>query len=69
MLSLVWLLLFLGATLSLMYRRSSLARATLVLGVLVVAYTLWGAAGWPWKTLVWVLFAPLALLKDRKSVV
>jgi acyl-CoA dehydrogenase len=45
-----------------MYRRASHARESLVLGALIVAYTLWGAAGWPWKTLVWVLFAPLALL-------
>ncbi|MBS0393374.1 MAG: acyl-CoA dehydrogenase [Proteobacteria bacterium] len=62
MLSLAWFLAFTGTVLYLAYRRASLARATLVLGVLMVAYTLWGAAGWPWKACVWVLYAPLALL-------
>ncbi len=62
MLSLLWLIAFTGVALSLAYRRTSLAQATLVLGALVVAYTLWGTAGWPWKTLVWLLYAPLALL-------
>ena len=46
MLSLVWLIAFCGTTLYLAYRRASLARATLVLGALVLAYTLWGGAGW-----------------------
>jgi acyl-CoA dehydrogenase len=62
MLSLIWLLVFAGTTVYLAYGRSSLARATLVLGALLVAYTLWGGAGWPWKAVVWVLFAPMLLL-------
>ena len=62
MLSLFWLFAFTGASLYLAYRRTTLAQATLVLGALVGAYTLWGAAGWPWKTVVWLLFAPMALL-------
>ena len=62
MLSLAWLIAFTGTIVYLAYRRSSLAKATLVLGALLVAYTLWGAAGWPWKAALWVLFAPLALL-------
>jgi acyl-CoA dehydrogenase len=62
MLSVVWLIAFTGTVLYLAYRRASLAKATLVLGALALAYTLWGAAGWPWKTVVWLLYAPLALL-------
>jgi acyl-CoA dehydrogenase len=62
MLSLIWLIAFTGTILYLAYRRSSLAQATLVLGALVLAYTLWGGAGWPSKSVVWLLYAPLALL-------
>ncbi len=62
MLSLLWLIAFIGFTLDLAYGRASLAKATLVLGALVIAYTLLGAGGWPWKAAVWVLYAPLALL-------
>ena len=50
MLSLLWLIAFCGTTLYLAYRRASLARATLVLGALVLAYTLWGGAGWAYRS-------------------
>jgi acyl-CoA dehydrogenase len=59
---LAWFLVFAGTALYLAYRRASLLKATLVLGALLVAYSLWGDAGWAWKTLLWVAFAPLALL-------
>ena len=62
MLSVVWLLAFLFVLVSLAYRRASLAQATLVLGALLLAYTLWGADGALWKPFLWLIFAPLALL-------
>jgi acyl-CoA dehydrogenase len=62
MLSLAWFIVLAGTAIYLAYRRSSLARATLVLGALLLAYSFWGEAGWPWKAFVWLLFAPFALL-------
>ena len=62
MLSLIWLLAFTGTALYLAYRRKSLRQATLVIGTLLLAYTFWGAAAWPWKTVLWLLYLPLALL-------
>ena len=62
MISFVWFALFLGTLIYLTYRRAGLARATLVVGVLLLAYTFWGGAGWPWKSVLWLAFAPLALL-------
>jgi len=40
----------------------SLAKATAVIGVLLLAYSLWGDSGWLWKSVLWLLYAPLALL-------
>jgi len=62
MLSLLWPLLFIGALLYLAYRRASLGQATLVLGALLLGYTLWGEGGPIWTSILWVLFAPVALL-------
>src|SRR5882724_6243293 len=62
MMSLVWLTAFTGAVLYLAYQRLSLARATFVIALLLLAYTFWGAAGTAWTTVLWVLYAPLALL-------
>ena len=62
MLSLAWLIAFVGVSLYLAYRRATLARATLALALLLLAYSLWGAAGAPWKSALWLLFAALALL-------
>ena len=62
MMSLLWPLLFVGALLYLAYRRASLGQATAVLGALLLGYTLWGDGGVVWTTILWVLFAPVALL-------
>jgi acyl-CoA dehydrogenase len=65
MLSLAWFLLFAGAILVLAYRRVSLLTATATLGALLVAYSLFGAAGVVWKSVLWLAFAPLLLLNVR----
>jgi len=57
--ALVWCLLFVGVILILAYRRASLAAATAVLGVVLLAYWVFGAAADWWKITVSV---PLALL-------
>src|SRR6267154_5394718 len=62
MLSLVWPLLFIGALLYLAYRRASLGQATAVVGALLLGYTLWGEGGLIWTSVLWLLFAPVALL-------
>ena len=52
----LWLILFTSLVLWLAYTRASLAKATVVLGVLLVYYTLFGAgAGW-WKATLWALY-------------
>jgi len=61
----LWLVLFTSLVLWLAYQRASLAKATLVLGVLLVYYTLFGAgAGW-WKATLWALYLPHVLLNIR----
>jgi len=60
--TLLWLLLFIGAPLTLAYRRVPLAASTAVLGVLLVAYTFAGDGPVLWKLLLWVVFAALAAL-------
>ncbi|MGH8131570.1 MAG: acyl-CoA dehydrogenase [Steroidobacteraceae bacterium] len=64
-LSAFWLLLFLGLVLWLVYQRASLAKATLVLGVLLVYYSLFGAGPLGWKLALWFLFVPHVLLNVR----
>ena len=61
----LWLLLFVSLVGWLAYHRASLAQATLALGVLLAAYTLWGAGAPWWKAVLWVLFVPHVLLNVR----
>jgi len=57
-----WAVVFLGGLLYLAYQRLSLRAATLALGVLLLAYTVFGGAPVLWRALLWVGFAALALL-------
>jgi acyl-CoA dehydrogenase len=61
----LWLVLFAGLVLWLAYQRASLAKATLVLGILLVYYTLFGAGAPWWKVALWVLYVPHLLLNFR----
>jgi acyl-CoA dehydrogenase len=65
LLTALWLLLFVSLVGWLAYQRASLAKATLALGVLLAAYTLWGAGAPWWKAVLWVLFVPHVLLNVR----
>ncbi|MGC3981443.1 MAG: acyl-CoA dehydrogenase [Steroidobacteraceae bacterium] len=60
--SLLWLLLFLGGGLYLAYQRASLALATLLFGVGVLAYTLFGGGGLVMVIVLWLVLAVLLLL-------
>ena len=65
LLTALWLLLFAGLVGWLAYRPASLAEATLALGTLLVAYTVWGTGPDWWKILLWILFIPHILLNIR----
>ena len=62
MATLFWLIVFLGAPIGLLYRRTELHLSTAVLGAVLVAYSLWGGAGFFWLVILWVAFASFALL-------
>ena len=63
--TLLWLVLFSSLVLWLAYTRASLAKATLVLGVLLIYYTLFGDGATWWKAMLWALFVPHILLNIR----
>src|SRR6185436_12906631 len=58
----VWLVLLLGVPITLAYRRTALRASTLVLGALLILYSMLGDGGFLWKLILWVLFAGLAFL-------
>ena len=62
MATLFWLVVFLGVPLGLLYRRTELRLSTAVLGAVLVAYTLWGDAGFFRMAILWAVFAAFALL-------
>jgi acyl-CoA dehydrogenase len=60
--SILWLLLFIGGALYFAYRRASLATTTTAFGAALLAYTWFGSAGLPWLIVLWVVFGGLVLL-------
>jgi acyl-CoA dehydrogenase len=58
----IWLLILLGVPLALAYRRTDLKSATLVIGLVLFAYSWLGAGGVLWTTFLWILFASLVAL-------
>jgi acyl-CoA dehydrogenase len=58
----IWLIIGIGVPIALAYRRVDLKTTTLVLGVLLLVYTLIGNDAPIWKTILWILFAALAAL-------
>jgi acyl-CoA dehydrogenase len=62
MVSFVLFLLFVGIVLWAAYRKVGLATTTLFLAAVLAAYTITGSAPVWWKVLLWLAFAPLALL-------
>jgi len=64
-LTFLWLLLFVSLVMALAYQRASLAKATLVLGLLLVYYSWFGAGPLWWKVALWGLFLPHIALNIR----
>ena len=62
MVSIFWFVLFVGGALALAYRRVSLRRATVVAGVALAAYTMFGDGATAWLVLLWLGFAAMAAL-------
>jgi acyl-CoA dehydrogenase len=60
--TLIWLVLLIGVPLTLAYRRADLRTSTLVLGVLLLAYLLFGDGGFLWTLILIALFVGVALL-------
>jgi acyl-CoA dehydrogenase len=65
LLTALWLLLFASLVGWLAYHRANLAQATLALGILLAAYTFWGAGAAWWKAVLWALFIPHVMLNIR----
>jgi acyl-CoA dehydrogenase len=65
MVSALWLLLFVSLVLWLAYQRAGFVKATIVLGVLLAGYTVFGAGPIWWKAVLWALFTPQLLLNIR----
>jgi len=63
--TLVWLVLFVAVPIGLAYRRADLTTSTLVLGALLLIYTLLGDTGFFWKTVLWVVFLGVASLSSE----
>jgi acyl-CoA dehydrogenase len=64
-LTVLWVLLLTSLVLWLAYQRASLAKATLVLGVLLVYYSWFGGGPLWWKATLWALYVPHVLLNIR----
>jgi acyl-CoA dehydrogenase len=62
MMTLFWLLLFIGGALALAYHRVSLATATIAAGAALIAYTLLGFGPLPWLAILWLGFFALVAL-------
>jgi len=59
---LLWLILFVGAGLTLAYQRAGLRRSTLLMGGLVLAYVIFGDGSLLWKAVLVALAAGMAAL-------
>jgi acyl-CoA dehydrogenase len=56
LLSLAWLLLFVGGGIYLAYQRIDLRTSTIATGVALLAYTVFGDGWWWWLLLLWAMF-------------
>ncbi len=61
----VWLVLFLAVPIALAYRRTDLLTSTLVLGALLLVYSVVGGGGVVLKTLLWIVFLGRCVAERR----
>jgi len=59
--SLAWLLLFVGGGIFLAYRRVDLRMSTVATGLALLAYTVFGNGGWILLPILWLLFAAMLI--------
>ena len=59
--SLLWLLLFVGGGIFLAYQRIDLRTSTIAAGIALAAYTVLGEGHWLWLLLLWAAFAVMVL--------
>jgi acyl-CoA dehydrogenase len=62
LLGLIWLLAFLAVPLTVAYRRINLPASSLLIGVALLVYSLFGVGPWLWFFLLWVIYAGLFML-------
>jgi acyl-CoA dehydrogenase len=60
--SIVWLLIFLGLAFVFAYRRASLASATLAYGIAILIYSVLRGGGFWWLFFIWAVLSALVLL-------
>ena len=60
--SLMWVLLFVGGGIFLAYQRIDLKTSTVATGLALLAYTVFGNGWWLWLLLLWAAFAAMAAL-------
>jgi acyl-CoA dehydrogenase len=63
--TLFWLVLLIGAPITLAYRRTDLRTASAALAALLIAYTLFGDGGFLWTLLLWLLLGGLLALNSE----
>ena len=57
--SLFWLLLFVGGGIYLAYHRIDLRTSTIAVGLALLTYTIFGDGGWLWLLLLWLAFGAM----------
>ena len=60
--TLFWLIIILGVSLTLAYKRVDLKTSTAALGAILVIYTILSDGGTLWAVILWVIFTALAIL-------
>ncbi len=56
-----WLILFIGGAIALAYLRASLRTSTVLIGIALIAYTLFGGLAWGWKLLFWLIYLAVCI--------
>ncbi|MDX1496911.1 MAG: acyl-CoA dehydrogenase, partial [Salinisphaeraceae bacterium] len=66
--TLFWLAVFFVAGTTLAYQRSSLKTATIVMGIVLAVYSLFGGGGFLWDAFLWLIFGGIAAVLNVESL-